>query len=139
MMQAAKTANIETRNITTDVGEYARAEFDGTNESGFVALGERVLVLPDQPVQRSQGGVYFTDDSNERKAYGAETGVIVSVGTGAFVWSADRMHKFEGRKPEVGDRIFFERYAGGMMRGSDGKFYRAMDDTCIAALMVDPD
>jgi chaperonin GroES len=119
----------------TDLYQYTPAQFAGANTSGANPIGDRVLVKPDRPAAKWGGAVHVPDEVIERMAYAAETGVIVAMGEDAFRWNSDRTRPFEGEKPKVGQRVFFDRYAGGMVRGNDGERYRVMDDKCIGALL----
>jgi chaperonin GroES len=123
--------------LKTTQAEYERAAYDGTNESGLTPFGDRVLVLPDSAADKSSGGIVIPDAVKEMQSYAAETGVIVAIGDGAFVWNADRTKPFSGVKPKPGDRVFFDRYSGGLARGRDGRTYRIMDDKAVAAGCVD--
>ena len=51
-------------------------------------------------------------------------------------WNSDRTRPFAGKKPEPGNRVVFNRYAGRVLRGTDGKMYRLMTDNCIGAIMT---
>lgn len=117
--------------VLTPVGNYDIVVWDGINTSGWEPVGDTVLLLPDQPSTMSAGGVYYTDQEIERRAAAAETGVIVEIGDGAWAWNFDRTRKFEGTKPKIGQRVWFERYAGTMPYGQDGLIYRGMTDRQI--------
>ena len=81
--------------IKTDLGSFDIAMFAGVNESGFEAVGDRVLVLPDQP-SGAIGSIALPEDYLDRLAMSAETGIIVHVGEGAWCWNSDRSRRFEG-------------------------------------------
>lgn len=125
----------EGRLLKTGIAEYVQAEFDTDkgNQSGFTPIGNRVLVLTDQVSKMTSGGIELPVDVVERHQMAAETGVIVSVGSGAFkrfqdgsVWAGDT--------PKPGDQCYMERYSGIVIYGVDGLNYRLMDDTCIGAV-----
>jgi co-chaperonin GroES (HSP10) len=118
--------------VKTELGEYDIIGWNGKNESGYRPVGDRVLVMPDQA--SNDGLIRLPDDVVERIALAAETGVIVSLGDEAFKWNSDRSRQFEGEKPAVGTRVYFERYAGGKVLGRDGKWYRCLDDKCIGCV-----
>lgn len=118
--------------------EYVAVEWNGQNESGFVALADNVVVLCDVAPEKSAGGIFISDDKQWQQQMMAETGVIVEIGNGAFLWLSDRTRPWEGRKPQVGERIVFERYAGRLQTGADGREYRIMSDRCVAAIMGEP-
>ncbi len=135
MAPAGPTAGSPSRVLTT-LAAYVPAHYDGVNRSGVLPMGHRVLVLPDVAEELSAGGVYIPPEVQSRNAMGAETGVLVAVGEGAFVWSSDRIHPWTGRKPMPGNRVIIERYSGQVQRGLDGQIYRICDDKAIGALFV---
>ena len=120
--------------LKTELGEFSTAIFTGKNESGYDPMGDRVLVLPDQGSEKTSGGTFLDQETLERITAAAETGILVACGDEAFVWNSDRRRKWEGRKPEIGQRVYFERYAGALIRGDDGKTYRCMDDKAVACI-----
>jgi chaperonin GroES len=120
--------------IKTEIASYRPVEWAGKNESGYTPLGDLVLVLIDQVDEKTLGGVHIPDDVRERQDLAAESGVVVAMGEGAFVWSADRRRPFVGRKPVVGERVYIERYAGQLVSGLDGCRYRLMGDKQIGAI-----
>ncbi len=113
--------------------EFAPAEYTGMNESGFDPVGDKVLVLPDSATDVTSGGIHLTSDMVERHTLAAETGVLVAVSDGAFLWHSDGS-KWTGYRPKSGDRIYMERYSGQVLLGKDGKLYRLMNSTCIGAI-----
>lgn len=127
---------MEAKLLKTTQAEYVQGRFSGANESGYRPIGERILVLPDEAAAKSSGNVIIPDDVQERQSYAAETGIIIALGDTAFLWNSDRTRKFEGERPKPGDRVFFDRYSGGVLKGNDGKLYRFMDDKAIGAVSV---
>jgi len=119
--------------------EYVEAEFDGNNQSGFTPLADSVIVLCDVAPDQTSGKLFITADVQLKQQMMAETGVIVAIGEGAFQWLSDRTRPWIGHRPEVGERIVFERYAGREQTGLDGKQYRIMSDRCIAATVKRPE
>jgi co-chaperonin GroES (HSP10) len=123
----------EHRMIKNSLGdEYQRVAYEGTNTSGYEPLGDRVLVLCDEVMEKSAGGIIIVEELKARMQMSAETGMIIEVGPSAFEWNADRMRPFGGPKPVPGTRVYFDRYAGTLMEGVDGRTYRMMDDKHIA-------
>lgn len=125
------------KRLMTPLGEYVPAQWIGANLSGIVPIGDRVLVLPDKAPATSTGGIQFTETQQDRDGKAAETGVLVAVGDGAWTWNSDRSRPFDGTKPEVGQRVWFERYAGSEQYGVDGVMYRLMLDKCIGAIAAE--
>ena len=121
---------------STSAGDFVLAEYNGKNESGYLPLGDSVLVAFDAAATKSKGGVELPDDIVEKMTMSAETGVIVAVGSDAFLWNGDRTRKWEGYKPIPGDRVYMERFSGQLVKGYDGKTYRLCSDKCIGAVKV---
>jgi co-chaperonin GroES (HSP10) len=125
---------VANKRLLTPLGEYVPAEWSGENTSGIIPIGDRVLVLPDKAPDRSSGGVVFTEIQQDRDGLAAETGVLVALGEAAWKWNSDRTRPFDGTKPKVGQRVWFERYAGAIQYGRDGVAYRLMDDKAVGAV-----
>lgn len=120
------------RQIKTLRGIYEVVPWNGQNTSCFVPIGDRVLVLPDQPAEKSAAGIILgSDDERERVALAAESGVIIALGSDAFIWNSDRTRRIEGERPKPGQRVFFKRYVGEMYPSRDGKFYMVVSDHSI--------
>lgn len=115
--------------------DYEATEWSGEDTSGIQPIGDNVLVLPDTASRKAGklGLIEVPEDVVERQSLASETGTIVALGPNAFLWSADRARPFEGDKPRPGDRVLFERYAGRIMIGKDGKTYRCLTDKTIGA------
>lgn len=127
---------MEAKLLKTTQAEYVEGSFDGVNRSGYRPVGERILVLPDEAASQTSGKIHIPDELKERQSYAAETGIIIELGDTAFLWNSDRSRKFEGVRPKAGDRVFFDRYSGGILKGKDGRIYRFMDDKAIGAISV---
>lgn len=116
--------------------QYLAPIWKGENTSGCTPIGDKVLILPYLALEQTEGGVHIPNDVKERMQLSAVSGVIVALGDDSFTWSADRMRPFGGYKPQVGDHVYFERYAGAEMTGDDGIEYRLVDDKSIGAVLV---
>jgi chaperonin GroES len=117
--------------------EFKLADYNGTNESGYQPLGDSVLVAFDVASDVTSGGIILPEDMTEKMTLSAETGVIVALGSDAFLWNGDRTRKWEGTKPHPGDRVYMERYSGQLLHGDDGKIYRLCSDKCIGAVRAE--
>ena len=120
--------------LKTSQAEYENSDWSGKDESGIVPVGDVVVVLPDKAAERSSGGIIITEDRKQRMDAAAESGIVVALGVGAFYWNADRTRKFEGTRPEIGQRVALVRYAGTEVFGKDGKLYRCVVDNNIVAI-----
>lgn len=125
---------MEAKIIATSLFKYHAADWNGVNESGYMPIDDKVLVLCDTAPEVTAGGIALTPDVVEKQALAAESGVIIACAEGAFVWTGDRTRPYQGRKPVPGDRIRMQRYSGQHYTGDDGKMYRIMDDRCVAAI-----
>lgn len=121
------------RNYTTPISSYQIGEYSGKNTSGWEPTGDCVLVLPDQPIKKTAGGILMPEASVDRHAQAAESGVCVAAGPDAFVWNSDRTRKLESGESVVGKRVVFNRYSGIYMHGDDGQKYMIMVDHSIKA------
>lgn len=116
--------------------QYVQSKYAGKNESGVAPVGDSVLILIDDSVTKTAGGIELPENLQEHHKAAAETGVMVAVGEGAFKYSSDRAREFVGRKPKAGDRVYYQRYAGQIVIGQDGLEYRVMTDKCIAGIDI---
>ena len=118
--------------IKTEIAQYQPQEWDGeSNTSGWAAFGDSVLILVDiaAETQGKMGLILTTQENQDKQSLGTETGLVVDIGEGAFT-------KVVGRRPERGDRVLFERYAGRVIAGEDGKTYRMLSQECIAGIQT---
>lgn len=120
--------------IRTENAQYEAQEWSGANESGWAPIGDAVLVLPDVAAETmgKAGLILAPADLQERHSLASESGVVIDMGEGAFV-------KITGRKPQPGNRIVFERYAGRVISGQDGRTYRMMTADCVAGVEIGED
>jgi len=125
--------------LTTQFGQYDVAAFDGTNHSGLQPLCDKVLVLCDRAAPETEGGILLPDTSRESTTMAAITGVLIAAGPQAFAYDSHRLVHWEGARPQPGDRVFFQKYAGFEYFGRDGQMYRIMEDRQIAAIETPAD
>lgn len=121
------------RLLRNSQAEYERATYPGKNTSGVRPIGTSVLVLMDQCSEKSSGGIIIAGEILGKMNMASESGVIVAVGSAAFRYYDDGS-KWTDYKPEPGDRVFTERYAGRELLGRDGKVYRMMTYTNIGGI-----
>ena len=116
-----------------------------TNPSGITPLLDRVLVLPDEIEEKTQGGIYIPDPVQEHHQMAQAAGTLVAVGPDAFTHSRTEVYR-EGalsevrierwdpdKTPKPGDRVLFAKYGGLQNPGKDGKVYRLLNDRDITA------
>lgn len=123
-------SNLPPKFIVTQFGTYTGAAWTGQNESGWEAACDKVLVLPDQAVDKI-GSIVMTDQNVENQGMAATTGIIVACGPQAFAFDSDRLVKWVGERPGPGWRVAFVKYSGQEHMGDDGKMYRMMQDRSI--------
>lgn len=115
--------------------EFVPALWPGKNTSGIKAFGKNVVVAVDEASEMSSGGVIVgTQARIEQLTAGSTSGCIVYAGPEAFRHFDDGT-TWVGEKPRAGDRVFFEKFAGTLQQGVDGRQYRIMDYRCIAATL----
>ncbi len=138
MERGQSTDALSQKVLKTELAQYiVNQKFDGVNRSGRRPIGDLVVVMLDQTVDQTTGGIVIPPEVVERMDLAAETGTIVAVGPGAFKWSADRRRPFEGDPPKPGDRVQIDRYAGSLITGGDGQKYRLLPDRQIGAILDD--
>lgn len=125
---------MEERLIKTMLGQYVSAVWNGVDETGYTPVGDNIIVLPDVPAEKTDGGIFLSDQQRERQAFAAETGVLIKLGDDAFTWNSDRSRPFQGQKPRPGQRVVFKKYSGVKFIGKDGKEYWVMSDHCIGVV-----
>lgn len=124
------------RLVTADQREYVMDAWDGVNRSGYQPLDDKVLVLMDEHAATTSGGVMLPEDVRERHSMAGESGLVIALGPAAFRWDDDMTRAWVGRKPEPGDRVYVERYAGQLLQGMDGRTYRLMSQRCVGAVAI---
>lgn len=100
------------------------------NDSGIVPLDVRVLVKPDPVEEKTAGGIWKPDTSQEREKYAGTKATLIAVGANAFAeWG------FEARKPQPGDRVHFAQYSGSRIKGEDGEEYVILNDADLTSVL----
>lgn len=113
--------------------EFVRSALADATDPGYEPIGTSVLILTDACSEKSSGGVHLPPEKITQMNLASESGVIVDIGEAAFRHYDDGS-KWDGRRPAIGDRVVFERYAGRELLGRDGKTYRMMTYTCVAGI-----
>jgi co-chaperonin GroES (HSP10) len=88
----------------------------------------RVLVSPDPVETTSKGGIIISvDPKKERLA--VETGTVVSVGDTAY-------DEFKAKiRPMIGDKVYYAKYAGKIIKDVDETEYVVLNDEDIVAII----
>lgn len=121
---------------TSDGRDYVHAAWSGENTSGIQPLDDKILVLMDDHAERTKGGIIVTDETKARQSMASETGVVVALGEAAFVYSDDGQRHWTTARPQPGDRVVVERYAGRTVQGQDGVEYRLCSQRAIGGVFM---
>lgn len=114
-------------------GSFIPAQYDGANKSGVEPLGSKILLLTDKFSSVSEGDIIIPETMVDRYTLGSESGVVVAVGPDAF-GTLPSGKSWTTRKPIPGDHVYYDKFAGLLVRGNDGLEYRVMDDACVGAI-----
>lgn len=105
------------------------------NGSGWDPSEYKVIILPIDlgdkfKIAGKVSSLVMPDPVKERDQFAQMEGLLVAVSPLAYTY-ADWP---EGaRKPAVGDRVLFAKYAGAVIEGDDGQKYKMVNDKDIAA------
>ena len=122
------------------------------NKSGIVPVGDRVLVLPDEIVEVTEGGIIIPPAEADKHQMARFSGTLVAIGPDAWIErittvegisNSGRWRTLERRTcaysepfAKVGDRVVFARYVGQPFDGEDDKKYRLLQDEDIIAVIT---
>jgi len=98
------------------------------SESGIVQVEYKVLIEPEQVNEQTSGGLYLPQQTKEKDEMAQVKGTLVAVGGSAF-------EDWQGRRPEIGDKDYFGKYAGFVVVGADERKYRLINDKDVAAII----
>lgn len=94
-----------------------------------------VVVELDPAESKTAGGIYLPESTKEADKTAADEGTLIAVSPHAFSYAEWP----EGaRKPQVGDRVLFARFAGVLRKpkaGQDGATLRVIKDKDIMAVI----
>lgn len=100
----------------------------GERKPGVRPTKYKVLILPDEVNDLTEGGIALPGQSAERAENGQTEGEFIAAGGKAFNdWDNEEI-------PRKGQRVVFERYAGQFLIGEDGFEYRLMNDDQIVGI-----
>ena len=129
------SSSLKPRLIKGMQATYIASKWEGESRAGLTVHGKNVLVLTDECSPKTAGGVELPPDLIDRMNEASVTGVVCGVGADAFRRFDDGA-LWVGPKPELGDRIVFEKYAGVLVRGADERMYRILDFRAVAATII---
>lgn len=99
------------------------------NTSGMQPVEFKVLIAPEDVEKTTASGIVLATATTEKEKMKQVKGRLIAIGGNAF-------QDWEGKLPEVGDNVYFAKYAGYVIEGVDGKEYRLANDKDIAAVLV---
>lgn len=112
-----------------ELAQHQLNKADNLNTSGMQPVEFKILIQPEETEQTSAGGIVLAVKTTEREAMAQVRGKLVAVGGNAF-------EDWAGKIPELGDSVWFAKYAGFTVKGADGKDYRICNDKDVAAIIV---
>ena len=102
---------------------------DGADDAhGIRCLEFKVLVRPKEVAAKTSGGIYLPDTVHEKDQHATTEGVVVNISRTAFTFEVN------APRPELGDTVVFQRYAGLRLTGNDGVEYRLLNDKDVVAV-----
>jgi chaperonin GroES len=102
-----------------------------SNPSGLTPCEYNIIVQLDPVVEKTVGGIIIPESIKDRDKIANQEGTLVAVSPMAFTfedWPA------QARKPQVGDRVLFSRYAGAIHE-RNGHEFRILKDSSIIAIV----
>jgi len=75
------------------------------NETGIVPVEYKVLIKIDEIDDKSSGGILLPENTREREQMAHDRGTLIEASDMAF-------SDWKGLKPEAGDKVIFNKYAG---------------------------
>lgn len=112
---------------------WAKAKPYQSNPSGIAPTEFKCLVLPDPTEEKSKGGIIIPTELVDKNKFATTEGTLIAASPLAFTYASEA--EWDGNKPMPGDRIIYERYAGGSthVKGKDGVEYILVNDRSIFA------
>ena len=102
------------------------------NTSGIQPVEYKVLVLPEQIEEKTEGGIILPDTTKEKEEWAQIKATLVAVGGNAF-----KDPDWNEPVPQIGDQVYIAKYAGNFIEGIDGKEYRLCNDKDIAGIGIE--
>lgn len=98
------------------------------NTSGITPVEYKALVLPDEVVETTEGGIFIPDETKEREQWAKIKATLIALGGGCFEDIPEPL-------PKPGDKVLISKYAGTLVDGNDNQTYRIIADKDIAAII----
>jgi len=97
------------------------------NKSGILPVEFKILIEPEIVEEKTAGGIILAPKTKDMEQMAQVKGRLIAIGGNAFEDWKD--------KPKIGDRVYFGKYAGYIVKGNDGKEYRLCNDKDICAII----
>ncbi len=102
------------------------------NPTGIRPIEYKVLVRVDELEDKSAGGIFIPEQHLEREQIAHDRGTLVDASEMAF-------SDWQGRKPEIGNKVIFNKYAGSIIMHETKERkrirYRLCNDKDIVAIL----
>ncbi len=92
-------------------------------------LGDRILVKPLEPEEKTKGGIVLPDTAKEKP----QEGKVVAVGKG----KSTEEGKNVPLEVKVGDKVLYGKYSGTEITTKDGEEYLILREEDILAIVED--
>lgn len=120
--------NAEASRKLADEMEAVLNEDSADDAHGILCLEFKVLVRPKEVAAKTAGGIILPDTTLEKDQHATTEGVVVNISRTAFTFEVN------APRPELGDTVVFQRYAGLRLTGNDGVEYRLLNDKDVVAV-----
>lgn len=104
------------------------------NEAGIEPVEYKVLVELMGEEAQTKGGLFLPLSTLDKQEMAREIGIFVSAGAMAFNMNDPTATPWPVY-PKPGDHVYFDRYAGTIIK-TKGKKYRLLNDKNIAAIIT---
>lgn len=100
-----------------------------SNNSGLQPVEYKILIEPLEVEQTSAGGIVLASSTTDKEKMAQVRGKLIAVGGDAFSdWNEP--------VPKVGDSLWFSKYCGYVIKGTDGVEYRLANDKDVCAIVI---
>jgi len=106
------------------------------NTSGISPVEYKILILPEQAEETDErlksakaAGLVLIDKTTEREKMAQVKGRLIAAGGNAF-------EDWAGQVPQIGDVVWYAKYAGYVVKGDDGQEYRLANDKDVSAVLL---
>lgn len=139
---AARAAQPDSKALRKALGEFRREPMLEPNEVPIQVILWRILVQPIPPLKANPGGrIEIAEDTQKAEEIATSVGRVLQLGHFAFKSKtpAGLALAEEPFKPEIGQYVLYETYAGQEIKLRTGKKVRVLLDTEVLAIVSDPD